>query len=69
MYPTYILQELWQGEWHEIGWRASTPKSRDALEEHGQKLADSGSLVRLALLSLFRDGEPTVVRTYVAAVA
>jgi hypothetical protein len=68
MYPTYMLEVWLHGQWNEIGWRASTPRSSRDLTDHGAKLAASApdQRYRIVALSPFIDGEPTVVHEFTA---
>lgn len=47
MYPIKILEWFHDGEWHEIGWRADTPKKYDDLLLHAYKLARFGDQLRI----------------------
>jgi hypothetical protein len=49
MLATLILQWWFEGKWHEIGWRASTPESQDDLHKHGAALAAHGGRYRLVV--------------------
>lgn len=67
MIPTTILEWFHNGEWREIGWRASTPKSVADLREHGAWLAQGGGWYRLVQPNVYRDAPPVVVHTYAVA--
>lgn len=67
MWTTTLLEWWHEGQWREIGWRASDPKSADDLREHGRKLAASGGFYRLVEPSVYAGHPPTVIHEYAPA--
>lgn len=67
MIAPLILQWWFAGAWHEIGWRATTPRSRADLTEHGRLLAAAGDRYRLVTPTL-TPGVDEVVHVYPQAV-
>lgn len=64
MLATLILQWWFEEAWHEIGWRANTPKSHEDLRAHGAKMAAAGGRYRLVTPSPYKGGEVEIVHEY-----